>query len=56
MRRTVDVVPSPVISSCAVLARAIKDAVGCCICISCKRTFPSLVIFMSPAPETNLKI
>lgn len=52
--KTVDVVPSPVISSWAVDARAISDAVGCWICISCRSTLPSLVILMSPAPETNL--
>ena len=32
MSRTVLVVPSPVTSSCAVLARAIRDAVGDWIC------------------------
>ncbi|KAH0820977.1 hypothetical protein GEV33_001814 [Tenebrio molitor] len=53
--RTVEVVPSPVMSSCAVEARAIREAVGCWICISWRRTLPSLVIFMSPAPETNLR-
>lgn len=29
INNTIDVVPSPVISSCAVAARAINDAVGC---------------------------
>jgi hypothetical protein len=29
INKTMEVVPSPVISSCAVAARAINDAVGC---------------------------
>ena len=33
MSRTVLVVPSPVMSSCAVLVRAMRDAVGCWICL-----------------------
>jgi hypothetical protein len=41
--RTTDVVPSPQMSSCAVAALAIITAVGFCICISRRRTFPSLV-------------
>lgn len=32
MRRTVEVVPSPMMSSCAVQALAMRLAVGCWIC------------------------
>lgn len=42
-RSTTEVVPSPQMSSCAVAALAIMTAVGCCICISRRSTFPSLV-------------
>eukprot|EP01136_Pigoraptor_vietnamica_P029896 Opistho-1_new@88456 len=52
--RTFDVVPSPVISSCAVDARAMSEAVGCWICISWRRTLPSFVILMSREPETSI--
>mmetsp|Transcript_37169 Transcript_37169/g.98393 ORF Transcript_37169/g.98393 Transcript_37169/m.98393 type:complete len:228 (+) Transcript_37169:1378-2061(+) len=51
---TADVVPSPVMSSCAVAMRAIIIAVGCWICISCSSVLPSLVSLMSPAPETSI--
>jgi hypothetical protein len=40
----------PLMSSCATAARAIITAVGFCICISLKRTFPSLVSFTSGQP------
>ena len=40
-------VPSPVTSSCATAARAIMTAVGFWICISRRRTLPSLVSLMS---------
>lgn len=48
------VVPSPVISSCAVAALAIMMAVGDWICISVSKTLPSLVILIPPAPSTNI--
>ena len=51
---TAEVVPSPVMSSCAVAMRAIMRAVGCWICISWRRVLPSLVSLMSPAPETSI--
>mmetsp|Transcript_155807 Transcript_155807/g.499496 ORF Transcript_155807/g.499496 Transcript_155807/m.499496 type:complete len:234 (-) Transcript_155807:40-741(-) len=54
MNITLDVVPSPVISSCAVAALAIMLAVGCWICISLKSTTPSFVILICPAPPTNI--
>mmetsp|Transcript_14809 Transcript_14809/g.31976 ORF Transcript_14809/g.31976 Transcript_14809/m.31976 type:complete len:213 (+) Transcript_14809:1133-1771(+) len=54
MNMTLVVVPSPVISSCAVAARAIMLAVGCWICISLSKTTPSLVILICPAPPTNI--
>lgn len=53
VKMTVDVVPSPVISSCAVAVRAIKAAVGCWICISFNNVKPSLVSLSCPAPPTN---
>ena len=40
--------------TCAVDALAMSDAVGCWICISCRRTLPSLVILTSPAPDTSI--
>mmetsp|Transcript_46084 Transcript_46084/g.150924 ORF Transcript_46084/g.150924 Transcript_46084/m.150924 type:complete len:252 (-) Transcript_46084:8-763(-) len=52
--RTAEVVPSPVMSSCAVAMRAIMHAVGFWICISCSSVFPSLVSLMSPAPPTSI--
>mmetsp|Transcript_12055 Transcript_12055/g.39594 ORF Transcript_12055/g.39594 Transcript_12055/m.39594 type:complete len:201 (+) Transcript_12055:1385-1987(+) len=52
--RTAEVVPSPVMSSCAVAIRAIMHAVGFWICISCSRVLPSLVSLMSPAPPTSI--
>ena len=51
---TEDVVPSPVMSSCAVATRAIIFAVGFWICISYSSVCPSLVSLMSPAPETSI--
>lgn len=54
VKRTEDVVPSPVTSSCAVAVRAIIIAVGCWICISCSSTFPSFVSFTCPVPSTNI--
>mmetsp|Transcript_30046 Transcript_30046/g.76369 ORF Transcript_30046/g.76369 Transcript_30046/m.76369 type:complete len:247 (+) Transcript_30046:237-977(+) len=54
MNITLDVVPSPVMSSCAVAARAIMLAVGCWICISPRSTCPSLVILICPAPPTSI--
>ena len=54
IRSTVLVVPSPVLSFWVVEALAMREAVGCWICISWRRTLPSLVILMSPAPDTNL--
>mmetsp|Transcript_11137 Transcript_11137/g.25095 ORF Transcript_11137/g.25095 Transcript_11137/m.25095 type:complete len:214 (+) Transcript_11137:946-1587(+) len=56
MSSTVEVVPSPVTSSCATAVRAIMTAVGFWICISRRRTFPSLVSFTSPAPPTSILI
>ena len=35
---------------------AIREAVGCWICISWSKTLPSLVILMSPEPDTNIFI
>ena len=54
IKSTLDVVPSPTISSCAVAALATIPAVGCCICISCNKTFPSFVSLICPAPPTSL--
>mmetsp|Transcript_5410 Transcript_5410/g.16073 ORF Transcript_5410/g.16073 Transcript_5410/m.16073 type:complete len:221 (+) Transcript_5410:1180-1842(+) len=54
MNITVVVVPSPVMSSWAVAARAIMLAVGCWICISPSSTWPSLVILIWPAPPTSI--
>ena len=51
---TAEVVPSPVMSSCAVAMRAIMHAVGFWICISCSSVLPSLVSLMSPAPPTSI--
>mmetsp|Transcript_351 Transcript_351/g.874 ORF Transcript_351/g.874 Transcript_351/m.874 type:complete len:259 (-) Transcript_351:70-846(-) len=51
---TMDVVPSPVTSSCATDVRAIMTAVGFWICISRSSTFPSLVSLMAPAPSTSI--
>mmetsp|Transcript_26934 Transcript_26934/g.104568 ORF Transcript_26934/g.104568 Transcript_26934/m.104568 type:complete len:200 (+) Transcript_26934:5668-6267(+) len=56
MISTVEVVPSPHTSSWAVAVLAIMDAVGFWICISFSNTFPSLVILISPAPETSILI
>ena len=53
---TADVVPSPVMSSCAVAVRAISAAVGFWICISSSSTFPSFVSLMSPEPDTSLAL
>mmetsp|Transcript_23202 Transcript_23202/g.46306 ORF Transcript_23202/g.46306 Transcript_23202/m.46306 type:complete len:238 (-) Transcript_23202:102-815(-) len=52
--RTVLVVPSPVTSSWAVAVRATRDAVGCWICISWRRTLPSFVSLIWPAPPTSI--
>lgn len=46
IRRTLEVVPSPTMSSWAVADLAIIPAVGCWICISCRRTLPSFVSFI----------
>ncbi len=54
MSRTLEVVPSPTISSWAVADRAIIPAVGCCICISWSNTLPSLVNLICPAPPTSI--
>ena len=54
INRTLLVVPSPIMSSWAVALLAIMAAVGCWICISDKRTAPSLVNFIYPAPPTNI--
>lgn len=40
--------------TCAVAVLAIILAVGCWICISCSRTFPSLVNLICPAPPTSI--
>lgn len=50
MTRALEVVPSSVMSSWAVATLVVKEAVGCCICISWSSTLPSLVS-LSPAPE-----
>lgn len=55
IKSTHDVVPSPVMSSCAVAARAIMTAVGFWICISRSSTLPSLVSLIPPAPSTSLQ-
>lgn len=47
MKRTIEVVPSPVTSSWATAALAIITAVGFWICISLSRTLPSLVSLIS---------
>lgn len=52
--KTLDVVPSPEMSSWAVADLAIIPAVGCWICISWSKTLPSLVSLICPAPPTNL--
>lgn len=51
-----EVVPSPHCSSCATAVLAIMAAVGFWICISVRRTLPSLVIFRLPDPSTNILI
>ena len=43
-----------VCSTWAVAVLATIDAVGCWICISWSRTLPSLVILMSPEPDTSI--
>ena len=53
---TVEVVPSPVTSSCATAVLAIMTAVGFWICISRSSTFPSFVSLMPPAPSTSILI
>mmetsp|Transcript_4943 Transcript_4943/g.12641 ORF Transcript_4943/g.12641 Transcript_4943/m.12641 type:complete len:204 (-) Transcript_4943:210-821(-) len=54
VKSTVEVVPSPTVSSVAVAARAMRVAVGCWICISWRRVLPSLVSLIWPAPPTSI--
>mmetsp|Transcript_7602 Transcript_7602/g.14958 ORF Transcript_7602/g.14958 Transcript_7602/m.14958 type:complete len:242 (-) Transcript_7602:90-815(-) len=54
MKMTVDVVPSPQISSWAVAVRAMRAAVGFWICISWSSVLPSLVSLTSPDPDTSI--
>ena len=48
------VVPSPVMSSCAVAAARSAKRVGCWICISWSSTAPSFVSLICPAPPTSI--
>lgn len=54
MNKTIDVVPSPTISSWAVADLAIIIAVGWWICIYCNSTLPSFVSLSCPAPPTSI--
>lgn len=54
INKTIEVVPSPTISSWAVAALAIIMAVGWWICIYWSNTFPSFVSLTCPAPPTSI--
>lgn len=53
MMRTLDVVPSPVMSSCAVATRAIRDAVGCWICCQGCRELQNMLLWNSFVLNAN---